>query len=57
MDNPDNKPVYFRKTIYGTRKTWKYCLGQEEGQYSSSSSGSLRIPNIFPTDLTLLITC
>ena len=26
-------------------------------QYSSSSSGSLRIPSIFPTDLTLLITC
>ena len=42
----------------------KYCSRQEyswghaeEDQYSSSSSGSLRIPNIFPTDLTLLITC
>ena len=40
----------------------KYCLKQEysedkECQYSSSSSGSLRIPSIFPTDLTLLITC
>lgn len=57
MDNPDNKPVYFRKTIWYQEDMGKYCLGQEEGQYSSSSSGSLRIPNIFPTDLTLLITC
>ena len=65
MDNLDNKTVYFSKTIWYQEDMEKYCLRQEyswgheeeEDQYSSSSSGSLRIPNIFPTDLTLLITC